>query len=113
MKELKLQTEKTLTGEVLKATQAVGVDVDKDELLKALNYDREQYRKGLKDGYERRDSEIVRCKDCKNWQSDIGWCDEHSSFIDEKGIKCHPCESDNWRMFNEDDYCSCGEKKER
>ena len=56
---------------------------------------------------------VVRCKDCKNWQSDIGWCDEHSSFIDEKGIKCHAWESDNWRMFNEDDYCSYGERKER
>ena len=28
------------------------VDVDKDELLRALDYDRGQYAKGYKDGYE-------------------------------------------------------------
>lgn len=28
------------------------VDVDKDELLRALAYDRGQYEKGYKDGYE-------------------------------------------------------------
>lgn len=28
------------------------INVDKDELLKALQYDREQYRKGYDDGYE-------------------------------------------------------------
>lgn len=29
--------------------QAVGYKVDKQELIKALNYDREQYKKGYKD----------------------------------------------------------------
>lgn len=46
---------------VLKAVQKVGINVDKDELIKALNYDRGQYEKGYSD----RDSEIVRCKDCE------------------------------------------------
>lgn len=27
------------------------VDVDKDELMRALNYDRNQYEKGFEDGY--------------------------------------------------------------
>lgn len=36
-------------GEVFKAVQHVGVTVDKDELLKALAYDREQYEKGYRD----------------------------------------------------------------
>ena len=40
-------------GEVFKVVQNVGVTVDKDELLKALAYDRDQYEKGLKDGYAR------------------------------------------------------------
>ena len=48
-------------GEVCKAVQNVGVDVDKDELLKALQYDRGQYQ----NGYNDMDNEIVRCKDCK------------------------------------------------
>ena len=35
---------------ILKAVQNVGVNVDKDELVKALQYDRNQYDKGYKDG---------------------------------------------------------------
>lgn len=41
-----------LEGEVYKAIQKVGVDVDKEELLKALQYDREQYKKGYNDAIE-------------------------------------------------------------
>ena len=44
----------------------MGVNVDKDELLKALAYDRGQYEKGYADGRRARDEEIVRCKDCRN-----------------------------------------------
>ena len=35
---------------VMTAVQKYGVNVDKEELIKALNYDREQYRKGFQDG---------------------------------------------------------------
>lgn len=55
---------------------------------------------------------VVRCKDCKHYHASEGWCDEHSSFIDGRGVKCHPWESSEWRMFNEDDFCSYGERKE-
>ena len=37
-------------GEVFKAVQKVGINVDRDELLKALDYDREQYDKGYRNG---------------------------------------------------------------
>lgn len=50
-----------IEGEIYKAVMDVGVNVDKEELLKALQYDREQYQKGYKD----RDDQIVRCKDCR------------------------------------------------
>ena len=50
----------TMEGDIYKAVQNVGINVDKDELIKALKYDREQYQKG----YEDRDAEIVRCKYC-------------------------------------------------
>ena len=40
------QTEKQVYKEIIN----VGVEVDKEELLKALEYDREQYKKGFKDG---------------------------------------------------------------
>lgn len=47
------QIEMTMDGEILKACQRVGVDVNKEELIKALNYDREQYKKGFKEGYQK------------------------------------------------------------
>ena len=41
-----------------------GVDVDKDELIRALQYDRNQYEKGYWDGQRDAKNELVRCKDC-------------------------------------------------
>lgn len=35
---------------VFRAVQEVGIEVDKDELLRALQYDRGQYEKGYSDG---------------------------------------------------------------
>lgn len=61
--ELKKKQEET----VVKAVFNAGFNVNKDELYKALKYDRNQYDKGYADGYSERDSEIVRCKDCKIW----------------------------------------------
>lgn len=52
--------ENKLENEVLTAIHNLGIDVNKEELVRALRYDREQYQKG----YEDRDKEIVRCKDC-------------------------------------------------
>ena len=34
------------------AVQNVGINVDREELLKALEYDRGQYEKGFDDGFE-------------------------------------------------------------
>jgi hypothetical protein len=47
MGELQTQIE----GEIFKAIQNVGIVVDKEELIKAMQYDRDQYDKGYKDGY--------------------------------------------------------------
>ena len=59
-----------MDGEIFKAVQNVGVNVDRDELIKALQYDRNQYQKGYAD----RDAEIVRCKDCEHRHSLTGTC---------------------------------------
>ena len=47
-----LQTQMVQEDEkmVMKAIRKVGVNVDKDELIKALQYDRNQYTKGYEDG---------------------------------------------------------------
>lgn len=38
-----------IEDKIAKAVQNLGIEVDKDELLKALDYDREQYEKGYHD----------------------------------------------------------------
>lgn len=53
--EMQMQQE----GEVLKAVQRVGVNVDKEELLKALQYDRGQYVKGYNDGIKEFAEELM------------------------------------------------------
>lgn len=55
--------------------------------------------------------EVVRCKDCKHYDAEPRWCKRHSHFIDERGCACHPWESNDWLMFDEDDFCSYGERK--
>ena len=82
----------SLEGEICKAVQKVGINVDKDELTKALQYDRGQYQKGYND----RDKELVRCRECRfktvtdspSWDY---WCKR------------------NERNVDEDDFCSDGE----
>ena len=58
---------------ILECVQKVGVSVNKDELLEALEFDRGQYEKGWHD----RDSEIVKCKDCIHSEEREGfyYCD--------------------------------------
>ena len=49
-------------GKICKAVQDVGINVDKEELLRALEHDRGQYQKGYAD----RDREITRCGECRS-----------------------------------------------
>ena len=44
--QIAIQTER----DILEIVRKCGIDVDKDELVKALNYDRNQYNKGYVDG---------------------------------------------------------------
>ena len=45
--EIKEKTEEMVFSEI----KRIEIDVDKEELIKALQYDRGQYEKGYKDGY--------------------------------------------------------------
>lgn len=47
IKEQQTQEETAIMSEI---TRKIGIDIDKDELIKALNYDRHQYEKGFDDG---------------------------------------------------------------
>lgn len=45
------QMETKIENDVLSAVQRYGIDINKDELIKALDYDRKQYEKGYQNGY--------------------------------------------------------------
>lgn len=47
--EIIKQTDDAIMYEV---THQIGMDIDKEELIKALNYDRDQYNEGYRDGYQ-------------------------------------------------------------
>lgn len=47
-------------AQVIKAVQNVGINVNKDELISALSYDRKQYDKGYADGIETKRILITR-----------------------------------------------------
>lgn len=49
--EIATEIKKQEDSAILNAVVKCGVDVDKEELIKALNYDRGQYDKGFEDGY--------------------------------------------------------------
>ncbi len=42
----------TFDDHVYQCVLRYGVEVDKEELVKALNYDRQMYKKGYADGYK-------------------------------------------------------------
>lgn len=50
--QLRIEQERNLENEVTKAVRDLDIYVAKDELIRALRYDRHQYEKGYKDGYE-------------------------------------------------------------
>ena len=74
--ELKKKEEKY----VIECVHNVGINVNKDELLKALSYDRNQYEKGYNDGYIdglnqithdlRQVMEIVMSNECPEYKED-------------------------------------------
>ena len=84
---------------VFREVQNVGIKVDKEELIKALRYDRGQYEKGFIDGHWARDMEIVRCKDCKEYGEWLGGkiCMRYGSY---------------YGNTKPDDFCSRGERRD-
>ena len=48
--EIRKQQEDDIMSNILTAIVEYGIDINKNELIKALQYDREQYNKGYMDG---------------------------------------------------------------
>ena len=44
------QMQTQMEGDILRAVQSYGINVDKEELIRALQYDRHQYDRGYGDG---------------------------------------------------------------
>lgn len=86
--------------QIMKAVAKVDIDVDQEELLRALQYDRDQFRKGFSAGWESRETEMVHCKDCKYWNQDHKYCEGIGNWF---GI------ADEW---SENGSCYKGERKE-
>lgn len=78
MSDITAQMAKSVDETCWQAVQRVGINVDKEKLLIALKQDAERYREayanGYDTGYEKRDDEIIRCKDCKYWDSEVHEC---------------------------------------
>ena len=51
IKQITTEMQFMYENECMKVVQGFGFDVDKEELIKALQYDRKQYEKGYADGY--------------------------------------------------------------
>ena len=72
-KDLQFQFEQQLENEIYKAVQEYEIVVDKEELIKALSYDRNQYEKGHIDGYNKALDDFVNaCKEDILCQT-LGW----------------------------------------
>lgn len=61
MSQMRMEQEKRLESTIYRAVYDVGINVDKDELIKALRYDRGQYDTGYHDGYNA--DKWVNCSD--------------------------------------------------
>lgn len=88
-----------IEGEIATAVRKVGVNVDKDELLKALAYERDQYQKGYEDGR----SDAVR-HGFWNWNLGFPYCSECKKIAHKK----------RFAGYHTSDYCpNCGAEMKR
>ena len=84
-------------GLIISSVVHCGVSVDKEELLRALQYDRGQYDAGYRDGIAAAEKKLVRCKDCRYWDDDRRCNGIKNGLVVE--------------YTDEDDFCSYGERR--
>ena len=97
------QMQTQMEGDILRAVQSYFPNVDKEELLRALQYDRDQYHKGYADGRRDAMDELVCCENCD-------WYRPH-----EDGICVNPKCGKSWYgcPVPPEHFCSYGERRER
>ena len=83
-----------------KAVTNVGINVDKEELIKALNYDRRTYQKGYADGFrDAHTPNVIRCKDCRYRYTD-------------GDNKYNLCLLNHNKLQTDEWFCADGERRE-
>ena len=99
--DIQHQIVKQQDEEIYQAVLHYVPNVDKNELIRALQYDRQQYEIGYANGKADAMADLVRCKDCKHYGYEPY----------DNGDKC--CERwGEWIFPNKDDFCSYGERKD-
>lgn len=88
---------------VVKAVVKAGFNIDKDKLISILQGEKQRYSEAFKNGYNARNDEIVRCKDCKYGK--IHPCAEYTTCLKEYSCLYMNTRSSDW-------YCADGERKE-
>ena len=89
-----------MENDVYSIVQSYGVNVDKEELIKALEYDREQYQKGYEDG-------ITEEQTAKMINQNEGFFSSHGVCI------CGHCSQCGNTVCDEFRYCPyCGARLE-
>lgn len=84
--------------------QSFGVNLDRGELIRALQYDLDQYNKGYADAM----ASIVRCKDCKHFDKLF----KGEGVVNKIGT-CYLRKEDGIETAQScDDFCSYGERKD-
>lgn len=94
------QMRTSLEGELYRAVQNVGINVDKDRLLQALNDARSFYDEGYRAGQKAADMvAVVRCQYCPYFAD---------ARVNEKGFLICPASG---MEITGMDYCSYGERR--
>ena len=107
-KGMELQLEKCakqLDEDIYKAIMHYDINVDEEELLRALSYDRNQYEKGYADGKAEAMADIVLCKDCEYFTV-------HNDVRTGRHLEYGECHRLLGELFGCNDFCSYGERKD-
>lgn len=103
--------EMRMEGHCVVAAQRAGFNVDEESLRQALENDSQRYREAYRRGYVQRDSEIVRCKDCK--KSCLFRDRFHSAYVCTKNMdKTGRIPDEDLKGHDGGYFCADGERKE-
>ena len=109
--DIQKQLNDSIEEQAYQCIKNVGIVVDKDELIRALQYDRQQYEKGYADAQV----EIIRCKDCEHYnlmttRFDVFGINAKRRCNHPK-IYCSDSFESTWLDMPEDGFCSYAERK--